>query len=289
MKVSGFTIVRNAIRFDYPVLESIRSILPVCDEMIVAVGKSEDDTLELIKSIDSPKIRIIETVWDDSLREGGRVLAVETDKAMDAISPDTDWCFYIQADEVSHEKDHPAILEAMKKYLHQPEIEGLLFRHLNFYGSFDYIADSHKWWYNQLRIVRNNKSIRSWKDAMSFRKNGKLMKVKLIDATIYHYGWVKHPETMIRKMESFNKMWHDDQWMERNFEKVDQFDYSKIDNLSRFSGTHPGVMYERISRMNWEFSFDPVKAVKAPLRIRFLNWFNRKTGLELGRYKNYKL
>ena len=112
MKVCGFTIVRNAIKYGYPVVESIKSILPLCDQMVVAVGKSDDDTLALIKSIDSEKIVIIETVWDDTIKEGGRVLAVETNKAMDAITDDFDWCFYIQADEVVHEKFHPAIIQS---------------------------------------------------------------------------------------------------------------------------------------------------------------------------------
>jgi hypothetical protein len=109
MKICGFTIIRNAIKYDYPVLESINSILPICDEFIVAVGKSEDDTLQLIQSINSPKIKIIETVWDDSLREGGKVLADETNKAFNAIGPEFDWCFYIQSDEVVHENDHQKI------------------------------------------------------------------------------------------------------------------------------------------------------------------------------------
>jgi len=90
MKVAGFTIIRNAIKFDYPVVEAINSILPICDEFIVAVGNSDDETLQLIKSINSPKIKIIETVWDDSLRQGGQVLAIETNKAFDAISKDVD-------------------------------------------------------------------------------------------------------------------------------------------------------------------------------------------------------
>lgn len=107
MKIAGFTFVRNAIKFDYPIIEAITSILPICDEVVVAVGNSEDDTLGLIKSINSPKIKIIETIWDDSLREGGRVLAVETDKALAAVSPDVDWCFYIQGDEVVHEQYLP--------------------------------------------------------------------------------------------------------------------------------------------------------------------------------------
>src|SRR6185369_17580447 len=116
MKVSGFTIIRNAIKYDYPVSEAITSILPLCDEFIIAVGNSSDATLDLVKQIKSPKIKIIETVWDDSLREGGRTFALETDKALQAISPDSDWAFYIQADEAVHEKFYPMIKEAMETY-----------------------------------------------------------------------------------------------------------------------------------------------------------------------------
>src|SRR5882762_1078079 len=116
MKVSGFTIIRNAEKYDYPVVEAISSILPLCDEMVVAVGNSSDNTLELIRNINSPKIKIIETVWNDSLREGGRTFALETDKALQGIAPDSDWAFYIQADEAVHEKYFPAIQSAMEKY-----------------------------------------------------------------------------------------------------------------------------------------------------------------------------
>jgi len=104
MKVSGFTFIRNGIDYDYPIVEAIHSILPLCDEVIVAVGNSNDETLSLIQSIQSDRIRIIQTVWDDSLREGGQVLAVETDKALAAVSSDSDWCIYIQGDEALHEE-----------------------------------------------------------------------------------------------------------------------------------------------------------------------------------------
>ncbi|HEY1055593.1 MAG TPA: glycosyltransferase family 2 protein, partial [Emticicia sp.] len=138
MKVTGFTIVRNAIKYDYPAIEAITSVLPMCDEFVVAVGKSEDDTLALIQSIKSDKIRIIETIWDESLKTGGRVLAVETDKAIAAISPDTTWAFYIQCDEVVHEKYYDTIRQAMLKYEHDLKVEGLLFKYTHFYGSFNY-------------------------------------------------------------------------------------------------------------------------------------------------------
>lgn len=287
MKVSGFTFVRNAVKFDYPVVEGIRSILPLCDEFIVAVGNSDDDTLGLIRSIGSPKIRIIETIWDDSLREGGRVLAVETDKALTAISPDSDWAFYIQADEAFHEDDLPKIEAAMKKYLNDKTVEGLVFNHINFYGTYDLYADSRKWNKKEVRVIRNDKSIRSWKDAMSFRRNGEKLHVKFVDALIYHYGWVKSPLAQQKKRESFNKLWHDDAYVKEHVE-APEFDYSKIDSVAKFRGTHPAVMHERIERLNWKFEFDKTKALRLPFRQHILNIIYQKTGIHIGEFKNYK-
>jgi len=289
MKVSGFTIIRNGEKFDYPFIESIRSVLPLCDVMIVAVGNSDDNTLEMVKNIGSPKIKIIETVWDDNLREGGRVLALETDKAKAALPADTDWAIYIQGDEVLHENDYPAINKAMLDNLNNMRVDGLLFNHLNFYGSFDYIADSRKWSYKQIRIIRNNPAITSFRDAISFMKNGKRLKVKMIEATVYHYGWVRKPNAMQQKMESFHKMWHNDEWMKQNFEPVNEFDYSNIDSLSHFTGTHPTIMFERINKMNWEFSFDPTEGIKLTPRLRFLNWLEKKYGIEIGKFRTYKV
>jgi len=288
MKVSGFTIVRNAIKYDYPIVEAITSILPLCDEVVVAVGNSEDDTLSLIKSISSEKIKIIETVWDESLREGGRVLADETNKAFAAIAKYSDWCFYIQGDEVIHEKYVPAIKAAMLQYKDDTAVEGLLFNYTHFIGSYDYVGDSRQWYRKEIRIVRNDKNISSYRDAQGFRKNGEKLKVKQINAWVYHYGWVKPPETQQAKQESFNKLWHDDEWMKKNIPQVDEFDYSQIDSLAHFTGTHPQVMQNRISKMNWKFSFDPTKK-KLSFKQKLTSFIEKKFGWKIGEYKNYKI
>jgi glycosyltransferase involved in cell wall biosynthesis len=169
MKVSGFTIIRNATTLDYPIAEAIKSILPICDEIVVAVGKSDDNTLDVIRAIHPGKIRIIETIWDDGQRAGGRVLAMETDKALSAVSADTDWCFYIQADEVLHEKYHGVVREAMSHYLEDKTTEGLLFRYKHFYGSYDYVGSSWNWYRREIRIVRRDARIFSYRDAQGFR------------------------------------------------------------------------------------------------------------------------
>ena len=258
MKVAGFTFVKNAIKFDYPILEAIHSILPICDELIVAVGKSEDETLELVQGIGNPKIKIIETLWDESLREGGRVLAEETNKAFQAISADVDWAFYIQGDEVIHEKYLPVVRQAMQDNLANDSVDGLLFKYLHFFGSYDYVGNSARWYSNEIRVIRNRKDIYSYKDAQGFRKgdNQKLTVVP-IDAYIYHYGWVKDPRTMQAKQESFNRLWHDDKWMEENILGTEEFDYFKnIDSLAIFKGDHPAVMKPRVERLNWKFNYD---------------------------------
>ena len=289
MKVAGFTIIRNAIKFDYPVIEAITSILPICDEFIVAVGNSEDDTLQLIKSINSPKIKIIETVWDDSLRQGGQVLAIETNKAFDAISEDVDWCFYIQSDECVHEKHLASIKEAMQKYKDYKQVEGLLFNYVHFYGTYNYVGNSRRWYRKEIRIIKNDKSIRSYKDAQGFRKtdNSKL-NVKPISAEIYHYGWVKPPKAQQAKQEHFHKMWHDDEWMKKNIAQVEEFDYSQIDSLEEFKGTHPQVFQNRVKVADWNFKFDQSQ-IQLSLKDKFLLFIEKTTGWKVGEYKNYKV
>ena len=257
MKVSGFSFVKNALIYDYPVVEAIRSILPICDEVVVAVGKSDDETLELIRSIDQ-KVRIIETEWDESLREGGRVLAEETDKAFKAISEDSDWAFYIQGDEVIHEKYLDTIKEAMINYKDHDKVDGLLFNYAHFYGSYDYLGASASWYANEIRVIKNNPSIYSYKDAQGFRKgDNEKLRVVPIDAFVYHYGWVKDPKAMQRKQENFNKYWHDDNWIDENVIKAEAFDYEgHVRELKKFEGTHPKVMLDRIERLNWQFDYD---------------------------------
>jgi hypothetical protein len=288
MKVTGFTFIRNAIKFDYPVVESITSILPLCDEFIVAVGNSDDGTRQLIEHINSPKIRIIDTQWDDTLREGGQVLAVETNKALDAISDDTDWAFYIQGDEVVHEQYLPEIRESMEQWKDNPEVEGLVFNYLHFYGSYDFVGDSRRWYRREVRIIRNNKRIRSYRDAQGFRLGGRKLKVKCIDACIYHYGWVKPPEKQQLKQHHFNRYWDNQEW-EINKEPVKEpFDYTQTDSVAWFKATHPQVLQERIKKMNWKFDVDPTQK-KFSLRFRFLHWIEEKTGWRIGEYRNYTI
>lgn len=289
MKVTGFTFVKNAITYDYPIVEAINSILPICDDFVVAVGKSDDTTLDLIKSINPEKITIIETVWDESLREGGKVLAVETNKAFQAISEDSDWAFYIQGDEVVHEKYLDTIYDAMKLCKDKPNVDGLLFNYAHFYGSYEYVGASSNWYTNEIRVVKNNKNIYSFGDAQGFRKDdNKMLNAYPIDAYMFHYGWVKDPRAMQKKQETFNKLWHDDKWVEKNVVSADTFDYAAhVRELKRFDETHPKVMQERINEKNWQFDHD-ISINKTNFKYRVKKFLKNYLGIDTS-YKNYKV
>ncbi|MGM0568950.1 MAG: hypothetical protein ACQESB_07040, partial [Elusimicrobiota bacterium] len=201
MKISGFSMVKNGVKLYYPVTQMIKSILPIVDEFVIAVGKgdSDDTTRREIESIKSPKIKIIDTHWDIEKYPRGMENAHQTDIAKEACSGD--WLFYLQSDEVVHEKDLPVIKNACKKYLEDKEVEGLLFKYLHFWGDYQHYQGGHGWYKREIRIIRNRPDIHSWQSAQSFRKipdfDGKSyrqkegtykLKVALIDAYIYHYG-----------------------------------------------------------------------------------------------------
>jgi hypothetical protein len=298
MKVTGFTFIRNAVKFDYPVAEAIRSILPVCDDFVVAVGNSDDGTEELVRNIDRNKIMIINTVWDDSpaMKTGGRVFAAETNKAFRAIPADSDWAFYIQGDEAVHEKYLDTIRESMLKWKDHREVDGLLFNYLHFYGSYDYVAISPRWYTNEIRVIRNDRSVWSYRDAQGFRKgDNQKLNVKPVDAYIYHYGWVKEPEVMMRKVKNAKSFYTGDKGEGEDdlseglnrLKKLNKFDYSSIDALSRFDGTHPAVMQEHIKRKNWSFDHD-VSFNRLSLRYRGKIFIKKYLGIDTF-YKNYRI
>lgn len=262
--LSGFTIIRNAELFGYPVAEAIRSILPICREFVVNVGRSEDGTLDLVRSIPSPKLRVFESAWDLSIRDGGRLLSIETNRALERCTGD--WCFYIQADEVLHDRYLPVVEQALLRYDADRSVEGLQFGFRHFYGNYEYYQTDHRTWYRrETRIIRRDPETVSWGDAMGFRRReGRRLRVRGIPAEIYHYGYVRPPEAMWRKWESFERLWHSDE--EVAAKRLRTSLYDDVAHLERFRGTHPTLMTRRILEADW--SFDPGLARRPPRWMR---------------------
>jgi hypothetical protein len=285
MKVSGFTIVRNAELMDYPITESIRSALPLVDEMVVGVGQSEDNTKGLIEAIGDPKIKIFDSHWDTSKSEGGLILSEKTNEALDHC--ENDWCFYLQGDEVLHEQDLPQIYKTMEKHEKDTGVQGLLFRYIHFYGSHHVIATSRKWYRHEIRAVKKSTGIRSHGDAQGFRVMGEKPIVRSTGARVFHYGWVKPPQKMGQKKKLLDRLWHGNKKDQEN----ESFQFQRSYGLREFKGSHPAVMRDRVQKQSWVF--DP--------KLKWSDWtlgdinnmasdvFEKVTGYRIGEYKNYRL
>ena len=297
MKISGFSFTKNADTLYYPVAESLRSILPICDEYVIAIGKGApgDRTREIISSINDPKIRIIDTEWENKPGIDAHVFGKQTDIALDACTGD--WCFYLQSDEVVHERFLPVIRSRCSDLLHDKEVEGFLFSYKHFWGDYGHYHINHKWYPREIRIIRNKIGVRSWLDAQSFRLNGRKLRVAELDAEIFHYGWVRPPALMQKKRREMELAYHDKESVDSMFaEKPPLFDYGPMNRLARFNGTHPEAMREWIAKMDWKNQLDYAGTSKARfkhdrLKYRILTFLEQRVlgGRQIGGFRNYTL
>ncbi len=260
MTISGFTIVRNAVKFHYPVVAAITSILPICDEFIVNVGDSDDGTLDLIRSIQSPKIRIIATTWD--MGQGPSVLSQQTNITLKECKGD--WAFYLQSDEVIHEADLARLKQCMSRSFHDRAVDALRFRWLHFYGSFWRYRIDAGWYQKQDRIIRNNGTVGSFGDAFGFRrKDGRPLGSRPTGCLLYHYGWVNTLEDMQQRCQNAAAIGYQD---EGKSGTLGRGGYGDLNRFPVYFGTHPAVMDDIIAR----------HAVSGQDRvnIRRAHWFN---------------
>ncbi|BFU93766.1 MAG: conserved protein of unknown function [Nitrospira sp.] len=252
MRVSGFTFCRNAVKYDYPVVESIRSVLPICDEFIVNVGRCDDGTLELIRSLGDPKVKIVESVWDETLRKDGLIYSQQTNIALARCKGD--WALYMQADEVMHEDDLLVLQDAMHRELGHTAVKGLLFRYLHFVADY---WSTNPWFYHKaVRVIRNNGEVESCGDAVGFHfkptqqylQSGPKEWLAWSGARIFHYGWVKDPKVMLEKVKDQISRHHGDSPPadQAGLYRQDAFRFDDYAVLKEFSGRHPAVMQDRI-------------------------------------------
>jgi hypothetical protein len=294
VRISGFSFARNAVKLGYPLREALLSILPVVDELVVAVapGDPDDNTRELVASLADPRVRIVDAVWDEG--RGHLAYADMTNAALDACSGD--WCLYVQADEVVHEDDHAVLEERCAELLDDRRVDGMLFDYLHFFGDYEHLQRGQGWYAQEIRLIRNHAGIRSVRDAQSFRRPPqRRLTVARSGARIFHYGWVRHPRVMQAKQRAF---WSHRLGAERAgalYASGADFDYGPLGRLERWRGTHPRVMAERIAAMDWQHLLretDPPGARRRTLLrderplYRFLTAASRLTGIDFN-HKNH--
>ena len=284
MKISAFTFIKNGEILGYPFIQSIQSILPIVDEFVINVGQSEDDTLALIQSINNPKIRIIQSTWNDNMHDRGYVYGQQ--KMIAQFNCTGDWAFYIEGDEVYHEDDLDKIKSSMQMHVDNPNVEALVFDFYHFYGNANSYLDSPGWYRSEARIIKN--SVRSYAPdglfwlVLESNKKGRYPKAKHTGARCYHYGWVRSEEQMNLKSEKVQKYW--------GGEPV-RIDYSQMDQsiIKEFSDTHPKIVQDWLPKEKGVYQANPnYQLTSKQKKHRLMIKLEKLLNVELSK-KHYKL
>ena len=284
MKVSAFTFIKNGQILGYPFIQSIKSILPIVDEFVINVGESEDNTLELIQSINDPKIRIIQSKWNDNMHDRGYVYGQQ--KMIAQFNCTGDWAFYIEGDEIYHEDDLDKIRASMQAHVDNSEVEALVFDFYHFYGNANSYLDSPGWYRSEARIIKN--SIRSYAPdglfwlVLDSNKKGRYPKAKHTGAHCYHYGWVRSEEQMNLKSEKVQQYWGGE---------PAKIDYSQMDQsiIKEFTSTHPKIAQDWLPKDKGIYQVDPnYEPTNKQKKHRLMLKLEKLFGLELSK-KHYKL
>ncbi len=289
MRISGFTFIRNGNVLGYPFVAAIRSLLPLCNEMIVNVPRSTDGTLESVRAIGDPRIRVIESEWDEKQRTAGLALSHHSNLALEQCTGD--WCVYIQGDEVLHEETLPAMHSKMEQEWKHSPVQGLLVDYTHFYGSYWTYAYSFGWYQQEVRVVRRDPSIRSRGDAQGFRTvDGAKLRVKKSGGHYFHYGHALPPDLAQRKLRNLSRLWHDDAGVESECRRPLGF-YESDHKVKPFTGTHPAVMRQIVAAADWTYtSRNPLIRLQRKYFWRDVTWLIKQcTGLTLGVHRNYRL
>jgi len=289
VKISGFTFIRNGNALGYPFVPSIRSLLPLCDEVVVNVPRSTDGTLESVRAIGDPKIRIIESEWDENEKVGDPIFRRHTDLALEQCTGD--WRVYIQGDEVLHEGTVAPMREAMEWELGNPAVQGLLVDYTHFYGSFWTEVYSFGWYYKEVRVVRRAPTIRASGGAQGFRTtDGQKLRVKNSGGRYFHFGFALEPGQARIKLGNLHDLYGNEKARQTTAQTPARF-YDEDQKVKLFKGTHPATMLETVAAATWTYQS------RNPL-IRFRREYfwedvaliiKRCTGITLGVHKNYRL
>ncbi len=291
MKVSGFTLCRNGVRLAFPFRESLKSLAPLCDEIVVSLGKGEDNTEEELQKLAATlpcPLKIIHTEWDPASIKGGSILAEQTNIALDACSNEI--VFYLQGDEVLHDEDYPQIKADLERLAATPDAASMLLQWVHFFGDPQSVAHSRKWYRKEIRAFKKSSGLRSYKDAQSFRKyiDGEWSTLPAIEskARVLHYGWVRPADLMALKTNEFQHWWHGAKGSTSK-DSIFRPQYG----IYRYEGTHPKVMQEYLAALpKLEKSFYQIN--QAPMSIETLRLIvsdviEKATGIRMGEFKGY--
>ena len=156
MKLFGFGIIKNGVKFDYPFKESLRSMASLVDQIYFNVGDCEDNTLDQINELNielNGKIKVLPKPWPQM--KNGHVLSEMTNFALKELEKNTiditdAWGIYLQSDEVFSEKESKQIVKDLDT-ANKEGFDTVRFRYLHFWQNHHQTAIDKRWYPHEIR------------------------------------------------------------------------------------------------------------------------------------------
>lgn len=253
-KFSVYTIIKNAIVNAYPVIQSINSILPIADEVVVNLGDSTDSTKGLMhKAYDGiEKVKMLDSIWENR-DQGVKFLTSQSNLAQSKCKNEI--CIYLQSDECVHENDYEKILNTVKTLQERKDLLGAIVKFHHYDG--DFVSLNMQSYQEEVRIIKKGQLL-SIGDAQSFGIINQNNIIPILarrdllletNITWHHFGWARPPKNMMDKLKSFDSYYHNDEWLKNTYKDEaikhpnGEYNYGSRDNHIINSGTLPAVMY----------------------------------------------
>lgn len=228
MKISGVMPLRNAVKLGYPFELAIRSLRPLCDEVVVLVDPtSEDDTLARVRAL-TPDV-IVESAWDTE-NHAGHVnceITIQTRKAIAATTGD--WIFSLQADEMLHESEIDQIRWEIEE-ADRHGITGIEFLRIYFYRTLTQVRVDWSIW--MVRLFMQDRWKPDVDGAMRFDPCAANERRMPSAAKIYHYSRVGDPHLIAERVRNLDRFFHAPETVQSG--DLPTYDFSTLRRLDTY-------------------------------------------------------
>lgn len=242
--LSGFVCVRNAVKFDYCVEEAVKSLIPVCDEVVISYGgvygEEDDGTLEIVKGLVKMDSRV-RAVWYDWPNPERNIHWWTTwlNHARERLLYDT--MLGLDSDEVLDPAGYNQIRAMTSTGC------SALFHRLNFWKDPQHLAPENRVCGTQVaRLGPTSAWMCSDEPFPAVNPNIRTKAEPFPSLRIFHYGFLRKPDAFVKKADAIQNMFFgstDARLAEQvaKGQRWDERDYFDGESLRKFDGQHPEV------------------------------------------------
>ncbi len=244
--IGGTLILRDGDKWDYPWRQAVKSILPVCSEVVICDGGSTDGTLEAVREWmkQEPKLRLVEWPCPPPSADW---LMDWWNYAREHLT--TPWHFFITADECLHEDSYDEVLRFVERH---PGRSALCHTRNFWFNPQRLIPHGHCCGYLGYRLTPQH----MWMPAD--HPHAKSVATEAVGVTtdieVYHYNWMRKESAYLEKEKNLQRLWSG--VSDPRLEGVELSDWKRLDFFSdpliSFTKPHPRVMWDWLKERGHE-------------------------------------